>query len=60
MRGFLPDDRGSNPEESPGSMGKSPGNAWARGDASRHVTESATEIKPPMAREGSGKGEMVR
>lgn len=36
---------GEYPEESPGSMGKAPGNTWAR--RLLVVTESATESRPP-------------
>ena len=35
-------------EESPGSVDRLPGNAWARGSGC--ATESATENTPPMAR----------
>jgi len=34
-------------EESPGSMGTLPGNAWAQMSASSFATDSATENTPP-------------
>ena len=42
-------------EESPGSMGRLPGNTWA---PALPVTDSATESRPP-AFDVAGKGEMV-
>ena len=50
---------GAIPRKVRAPQGKSPGNAWERNGESRRVTESATEIKPPMALAGSGKGETV-